>query len=169
MVVPARSGRPFHRDGDGEYWRTYVFIEGARTFDTVESPAQALEAGRAFGEFQSLLADLPGTRLAETIPNFHHTRKRFAAWQQAVQNDPCHRAQTARPEIAFALKHEPLVDVILNAMAKGKIPGRVTHNDTKFSNVLLDVKTSKALCVVDLDTVMPGCAFTISATWCAAP
>jgi Ser/Thr protein kinase RdoA (MazF antagonist) len=157
-VVPARSGRPFHRDDDGEYWRTYVFIEGARNFDTVESPAQAFEAARAFGEFQSLLADLPGARLAETIPNFHHTRKRFSAWQRAVHNDPCNRAQTARPEIEFALKHEPLVDMILNAMAKGKIPRRVTHNDTKFSNVLLDAKTGEALCVVDLDTVMPGCA-----------
>src|SRR6185503_8921815 len=105
-----------------------------------------------------LLVDLPGERLFETIPDFHNTRKRFAALQQAVQKDRYNRAQDAKAEIEFALRHEPLVDVILNAMAKGKIPERITHNDTKFNNVMLDVLTGEAMCIVDLDTVMPGCA-----------
>jgi aminoglycoside phosphotransferase (APT) family kinase protein len=124
----------------------------------VQSPRQAYEAGRAFGEFQLHLVDLPGERLLETIPDFHNTRKRFAALQEAVEKDHYNRAREARPEIEFALSREPMVDVILNAMAKGAIPERITHNDTKFNNVMLDTKTGQAMCVVDLDTVMPGCA-----------
>ena len=129
-----------------------------QTYEAVQTPAQAFQAGRAFGEFQSLLVDLPGGRLNETIPDFHNTRQRFAALQQAIQNDHFNRAQAAKPEIEFALKHEPMVDVILDAMAKRKIPERITHNDTKFNNVMLDMVTGEAKCVVDLDTVMPGCA-----------
>src|SRR4030095_4153394 len=135
-----------------------VFVDGVRTFEAVETPTQAYEAGQAFGEFQSLLVDLPGARLAETIPHFHNTRKRFGALQNAIQADRANRAKEAREEIEFALRQEKIVDVILSAMAKKKLPERVTHNDTKFNNVMLDVVTGKAMCVVDLDTVMPGCA-----------
>jgi hypothetical protein len=135
-----------------------VFIEGVQTFEAVQSPDQALQAGRAFGEFQSFLVDLPDGRLNETIPGFHNTRNRFGALQQAIEHDHFNRAKDAKPEIEFALKHEPIVDVILNAMAKKKIPERITHNDTKFNNVMLDTVTGDAKCVVDLDTVMPGCA-----------
>jgi Ser/Thr protein kinase RdoA (MazF antagonist) len=124
----------------------------------VESPTQAYEAGVAFGNFQSLLVDLPGARLTETIPHFHNTRKRFETLQKAIRVDHANRAKDAKPEIDFALRQEKIVDVILNALAKRKIPERVTHNDTKFNNVMLDVVTGKAMCVVDLDTVMPGCA-----------
>jgi Ser/Thr protein kinase RdoA (MazF antagonist) len=158
IVVPTRDGRSFYRNGDGECWRTFVFVEGVETFEAVQSPGQAFEAGKAFGEFQHLLVNLPGERLSETILDFHHTRKRFAVLQKAIQNDHFNRAKVARPEIEFALKHEPLVDVILNAMSKRKIPERITHNDTKFNNVMLDTQTGQAMCVVDLDTVMPGCA-----------
>jgi len=158
VVIPTRDGQSYYRSRDGEYWRTFVFIEGVQTFEAVQSPDQAFQAGRAFGEFQSLLVDLPDGRLNETIPGFHNTRKRFAALQQAIQKDHINRAQAAKPEIEFALKHEPLVDVILEAMAKNKIPERITHNDTKFNNVMLDTVTGDAKCVVDLDTVMPGCA-----------
>jgi Ser/Thr protein kinase RdoA (MazF antagonist) len=158
VVIPTRDGQSYYRNGGGEYWRTFVFIEGVQTFEAVQSPDQAYQAGRAFGEFQSLLVDLPGGRLHETIPAFHNTRKRFTALQQAIKNDHFNRAQTAKPEIQFALKREALVDVILQAMAKGKIPERITHNDTKFNNVMLDTVTGEAKCVVDLDTVMPGCA-----------
>jgi aminoglycoside phosphotransferase (APT) family kinase protein len=105
-----------------------------------------------------LLVDLPGERLHETIPDFHNTRKRFTALQQAIQKDHNNRARDAKAEIEFALGHEQIADVILNAMAKKKIPERITHNDTKFNNVMLDVLTGEAMCVVDLDTVMPGCA-----------
>ena len=157
-VIPTRDGRPYYRTPAGECWRTLVFVDGVRTFEAVESPPQAFEAGKAFGEFQNLLVDLPGARLAETIPHFHNTRKRFAALQKAVTEDHANRAADAKKEIEFALKQERIVDVILNALARKKIPERVTHNDTKFNNVMLDVVTGKAMCVVDLDTVMPGCA-----------
>ena len=157
-VVPTRMGENFYVDKSGEFWRTFVFVEGAHTFEAVQSPDQAFEAGRAFGEFQNLLVDLPGGRLLETIPNFHHTRKRFSALQQAVDRDHSNRARYARSEIAFAMEREKIVDVILDAVAKGRIPERITHNDTKFNNVMLDDSTGKAMCVVDLDTVMPGCS-----------
>jgi len=158
VVIPTRDGQAYYHNGDGEYWRTFVFIEGVQTFEAVQSPEQAFEAGRAFGEFQSHLVDLPGERLLETIPDFHNTRKRFRALQEAVDKDHINRAKDAREEIEFALRHEGIVDIILSAMQKGKIPERITHNDTKFNNVMLDTKTGKAMCVVDLDTVMPGCA-----------
>ena len=158
VVIPTRSGESYFRNGGTEFWRTFVFVEGVETFEAVQSPQQAFQAGRAFGEFQRLLVDLPGERLFETIPDFHNTRKRFGALQQALQKDRYNRAKDARAEIEFALEREPIVDVILNAMARGRIPERVTHNDTKFNNVMLDVMTGEAMCVVDLDTVMPGCA-----------
>lgn len=157
-IVPTRKGRSYYVDKGGEYWRTFVFIEGVNTLEAVQSPTQAYQAGYAFGEFQNLLVDLPGERLHETIPDFHHTRKRFKALQDAIQKDHINRAQLAGPEIEFALKHETLADVILKGMANGRIPERITHNDTKFNNVMLDVVTGEAMCVVDLDTVMPGCA-----------
>jgi hypothetical protein len=156
IVIPTRDGKSHYLSRDGEYWRTFVFIEGVQTFEAVQSPDQAFQAGRAFGEFQSLLVDLPGGRLAETIPGFHDTRKRFAALQAAIQNDHYNRAKDARREIDIALRHESIVDIILDALAKGKMPERVTHNDTKFNNVMLDTLTGEAKCVVDLDTVMPG-------------
>jgi aminoglycoside phosphotransferase (APT) family kinase protein len=158
VVIPTRDGHSFYQNGDGEYWRTFVFVEGVQTFEAVQNPQQAFEAGRAFGEFQLHLVDLPEGRLLETIPDFHHTRKRFEAFQQAVQEDHFNRAKDAQKEIGFARNLEAMVDVILQAMEKGKIPERVTHNDTKFNNVMLDAKTGVAKCVVDLDTVMPGCA-----------
>jgi len=158
IVIPTRDGKSFFQNGGNEVWRTFVFVEGVETYEAVQSSQQAFQAGRAFGEFQHLLVDLPGDRLFETIPDFHNTRKRFAALQQAIGRDRFNRAKEAAPEIEFALKQEPIVDVILTAMAKGKMPVRFTHNDTKFNNVMLDVLTGEAMCVVDLDTVMPGCA-----------
>jgi hypothetical protein len=155
-VVPTRDGQPFYRDSEGDCWRTFVFVERAQSFESVQSGRQAFEAGKAFGGFQKLLVDLPGERLTETIPDFHNARKRFQAFQKAVECDHYNRAQLARPEIQFALAHEPIVDVLLKAQARGDIPERVTHNDTKFNNVMLDTETSEAMCVVDLDTVMPG-------------
>jgi Ser/Thr protein kinase RdoA (MazF antagonist) len=104
------------------------------------------------------VADLPGERLHETIPNFHNTRMRFNALVKAIEADHFNRAAIAKKEITFALKQEPMVDTLLNALARGEIPERITHNDTKFNNVMLDAQTGQALCVVDLDTVMPGLA-----------
>src|SRR5947209_4022798 len=118
VVIPTRDGKSFYENGEHEVWRTFVFVEGVETYEAVQSPAQAFQAGRAFGEFQHLLVDLPGERLYETIPDFHNTRKRFAALQQAISKDRFNRAKEATPEIAFALKREPIVEVILKALAK---------------------------------------------------
>jgi len=158
IVIPTRDGKAYFQNGGGDFWRTFVYVEGVQTHEAVQSPAQAFQAGKAFGEFQSLLVDLPGGRLVETIPDFHHTRNRFDNFQNAVQADRSNRAASAGPEIAFAQKRQAVTGVILDAMSQGKIPERITHNDTKFNNVMLDVLTGEAMCIVDLDTVMPGCA-----------
>jgi hypothetical protein len=153
-LVPALSGETFFRDDDGNYWRAYNFIEAARSYDAVETPAQALAAATAFGQFQQLLADLPEPRLHHTIPNFHNTPKRFAALEKVIDIDGANRASLAKPEIEFALSHKAICGVLLDA----KLPERVTHNDSKLNNVLFDDATGEGLCVIDLDTVMPGLA-----------
>jgi hypothetical protein len=153
-VIPTRDSLAWHTDPLGNHWRAYLFIEHARTFDIVESPAQAYQAAKAFGHFQYLLADLPAPRLHDTIPGFHNTPKRFAALQRAIVADAANRAHLARPEIDFALERQAITAVLLNA----NLPERVTHNDTKFNNVLLDDRTGEGICVIDLDTVMPGLA-----------
>ena len=109
-----------------------------------------------FGTFQQLLTDFPAAKLHETIPNFHNTPDRYRALLETLERDPMHRAAQVQPEIEFALARQAEMSAIQNALASGKLPLRVTHNDTKLNNVLLDAKTRKALCVIDLDTVMPG-------------
>jgi hypothetical protein len=151
-LIPARDGGAWHRDPEGNYWRAYVFIENARTYDAVESPQQAFEAARAFGRFQKLLADLPAPRLHDTIPGFHHTPSHFAKLEAAIAADPANRARFARAEVEFALQRKAMTGVL---QAAG-LPERVTHNDTKLNNVMLDDKTGEGICVIDLDTVMPG-------------
>jgi hypothetical protein len=153
-LIPARNGRAWHSDEGGNYWRTYIFVENARTYDAVESPQQAFQAARAFGRFQKLLADLPAPRLHDTIPGFHHTPQRFAKLESAIAADPANRALLAKPEIEFALNRKAMTGVLLAA----GLPERVTHNDTKLNNVMLDDKTGEGICVIDLDTVMPGLA-----------
>ncbi|MDE3066645.1 MAG: aminoglycoside phosphotransferase family protein [Verrucomicrobiota bacterium] len=153
-LIPTRDHQPFALDERRNYWRAYVFIEEARTYDAVESPGQAFEAAKAFGRFQKLLTDLPGPRLHDTIPDFHHTPRRFAALEKAVQADAVNRARLAAAEIEFALGRRSLCGVLLDA----RLPERVTHNDTKFNNVMLDDATGEGICVIDLDTVMPGLA-----------
>jgi Ser/Thr protein kinase RdoA (MazF antagonist) len=123
-----------------------------------EKPDQAYEAGRAFGCFQKLLADLPASSLHETIPFFHHTPRRFAKFKEVLEKDSQARAGGASDAIAFVLKREPMVSVITKALEDGSLPLRITHNDTKINNVLFDNKTGKAICVIDLDTTMPGSA-----------
>jgi len=153
-LIPARNHLRYLQDEHGNFWRAYLFIENARSFDAVESPRQAFEAAKAYGQFQKLLADLPSPRLHDTIPNFHHTPKRFATFVQTIETDPENRAASAKTEIDFALQRASVVDVLLNA----NLPERVTHNDTKFNNVMLDETTGEGICVVDLDTLMPGLA-----------
>jgi len=153
-LVPGRAGGVSYEDPEGNFWRAYLFIEKARTRDVVETPDQAFQAARAFGRFQQLLADLPAAGLHATLPDFHHTPKRFAALEQAIEADAAGRALGAKPEIDFALARKSIAGVLLRA----DLPERVTHNDTKFNNVLLDETTGEGLCVIDLDTVMPGLA-----------
>ena len=157
-VLQSINGQPYYIDQAGDFWRMYIFVDGVCTYDKVEQPRHAFEAARAFGLFQRLLADLPGVRLNETIVNFHHTRRRFDTFQQALQLDACGRASAVRPEIDFVLAREAMCDVLIQQMAAGEIPERVTHNDTKINNVLMDLKTGEGMCVIDLDTCMPGCA-----------
>jgi Ser/Thr protein kinase RdoA (MazF antagonist) len=151
-LIPTRQGAAYHRDAQGNFWRAFIFIEKARTYDAVGSPEQAFEAAKAFGQFQRMLADLPAPRLHDTIPDFHHTPKRFAALEKAIESDARNRARLAKPEIEFALRHKPITGVLLDL----RLPERVTHNDTKFNNVLFDEASGEAICVIDLDTVMPG-------------
>ena len=157
-LVPTRAGGSHFRDAADGWWRAYQFIEGASTYDRIESPAQARVAARAFGEFQGLLADLPAPRLRETIPHFHDTRRRFDTLGRSARADVAGRASRAAAEIDFARRREHLVDTLLDLQARGEIPERITHNYTKLNNVMLDDATGEALCVIDLDTVMPGLA-----------
>jgi len=155
-IVPSNNSASHLRDDQGGWWRLYDFIEGAHTVDRVTNEAQARETALAFGNFQASLADLPGKRLKETIPNFHHTRSRFENFRQAAEADTVGRATEVRTEIDFAFSREADVDVLLNLLTEGKISERVTHNDTKINNVMLDDQTHRAVAVIDLDTVMPG-------------
>lgn len=157
-LIPTRGGEAYHVDDEGCYWRCYVFIEEAHTCDLIQSPAQAGAAARAFGEFLALLGDLDGPRLHETIPDFHHTPKRLQRLREALAADPCDRVAAVAPEITFALEREELAHTLDLLHQSGDLPERVTHNDTKLNNVMLDEHTGEGLAVIDLDTVMPGFA-----------
>lgn len=157
-LVRTRANGSHYQDALGGTWRCYHFIEGARTHDIIRTPQQAYEAARAFGDFQRLLVDLPGGRLRETIPNFHHTRSRFDTFLRSLRLDVHRRADAAAKAVDFALAHEAMVDVLLLLQERGTIPERITHNDTKLNNVMLDDATQAGICVIDLDTVMPGLA-----------
>ncbi len=157
-LVPALAGGVLHIDDDGQAWRCYLFIEQCSTCDIVDSPRKAFEAARAFARFQGLLADMPGGRLNETIPDFHHTPKRYTALHAALRDDPRGRAAGVQEEIDFALAQEEEAGTLVRLMQDGEIPERATHNDTKINNVLLDDATGEGICVIDLDTLMPGSA-----------
>jgi aminoglycoside phosphotransferase (APT) family kinase protein len=157
-LVPAKDGGHSVRDGENRLWRCYHFIEGAKTYDVIENPRQAYEAARAFGRFQELVSQLDGPRLHETIPDFHHTRARFRRLREVSEADPLGRLASARAEWDFIRRREDAVDVLLELQASGPIPERVTHNDTKLNNVMIDDATQEGVCVIDLDTVMPGLA-----------
>ena len=154
--VPALDGKPYACDAAGNFWRTYPFIERTRSLDVIETTNQATQAARAFGAFQNLTATLPAPRLHETIPHFHHTPKRLANLHQAILDDPLQRASEVTPEIDFVLHRAADCHRIVDLIATGDIPDRVTHNDTKLNNVLLDDVTDEGVCVIDLDTTMPG-------------
>jgi hypothetical protein len=155
-LVLTRDGKNYAQDARGDFWRVYDFIERAHTVDRVTNADQARAAAQAFGRFQAQLADLPGGRLNETIPNFHHTRSRFEALRRAVNEDARSRVAEVQSEIDFAFSRERDADVLLALLARGEIAERVTHNDTKINNVMLDDATERTVAVIDLDTIMPG-------------
>ncbi len=155
-LVPAADGRSFHVDAEGATWRTYVFIERAATFDLVTDLGVARQAAAAFGRFQGLLDDLPGEPLHETIPDFHNTPWRYGQFLEALEADRANRAAGVRGEIAFIEARRAETSRLMDLHRAGRLARRVTHNDTKFNNVMIDEATRRAVCVIDLDTVMPG-------------
>ncbi len=155
-LYPARGGRNYiELPGDG-IWRCYNYIEGTHTYDIVENTRQAYQAGYAFGSFQDLISDMNPSDLVETIPGFHDTRKRFDRLMEVARLDPVARLESCREELDFIRQREKDVDVLLDLQKAGRLPVRITHNDTKINNVMLDEETDQAVCVIDLDTVMPG-------------
>lgn len=157
-IPSANGGKAYAIDAAGNVWRAYPFIERARGYDELETNAQAYEAAKSFGAFQKLAADLGGDRLHETIPNFHNTPKRLEALKAAIEADSAGRAAEVKAEIEFALARAVDCARITDLISAGEIPERVTHNDTKLNNVLLDDVTAEGVCVIDLDTTMPGSA-----------
>ena len=155
-VIPAVDGKSFFVDDDGDYWRVYDYICGASTYDTVQNEQHLYNAGYAFGRFQTMLADFPIEKLHETIPDFHNTKKRLKDFFEAVERDECGRAASVQKEIDFFRKRVDEASYLIDLQEKGILPTRVTHNDTKYNNIMIDDATGEALCVIDLDTVMPG-------------
>lgn len=157
-VIPTREGANFLTAEDGGSWRVFRFIDDATSFDKVEKPDEFYQSALAFGAFQRQLADYPAETLHETIPNFHNTPKRLADFKKAVEEDVCHLAAGVQEEIRFILDREADTHVLMDMSERGELPLRVTHNDTKLNNIMIDNATGKGICVIDLDTVMPGLA-----------
>lgn len=157
-VIPARDGHPYVIDEENYYWRSYIFIENSKTYDSIENKEQAYEAAKSFGNFQKLLANLEGDRLHETIPDFHNTSARYQNLVRAIEADSSNRAASVRKEIDFFTSRESDTGRLISLMQEGTLPERVTHNDCKLNNVMIDDNTGEGICVIDLDTVMPGSA-----------
>lgn len=155
-VVPTTEGTYYHTDTEGNNWRVYIFIEGLISLDRAHNEEEFYESGFAFGRFQAQLADYPAETLHETIPDFHNTPKRYLDFEKAVAQDICCRAKSAAEEIMFIREHREEMSILTDLLERGELPLRITHNDTKLNNVLLDEVTHKAVCVADLDTIMPS-------------
>ncbi len=154
--IVTKDGTYLYCTDNGEYWRAYVYIDNVTAYDSIEKNEHFFEAGRGFGEFQKYLFDFPAEKLTETIPNFHNTTKRFYDFVAAVAEDKAGRVKSLEKEIDFFFDRRKMMGKIISLMDSGVLPERVTHNDTKLNNVLIDNTTGKAVCVIDLDTVMPG-------------
>jgi Ser/Thr protein kinase RdoA (MazF antagonist) len=154
-LIPTHQHTSFYQDTEGNFWRLYLLLQGTRSYDLVENTQQAYEGGKAFGRFQALLADMDAHLLHESIPDFHNVEFRLKQFEAALGKDPLDRAKAVRHEIAFVRARAHQMAAIIRLGREGKLPLRITHNDTKFNNVLLDSQ-DKAQCVIDLDTVMPG-------------
>ncbi len=157
-VIPTKEGHSFYQDGEGNCYRMYLFIEGSRSVDVATDPGELYEAAKAFGAFQKALKGFPAGELHETIPNFHNTPWRVEQLKKAIAENAAGRLDAVEKEVAFALEYSKYAPLITEEMAKGTVPLRVTHNDTKLNNVLFEKDSPRALCVIDLDTVMPGSA-----------
>jgi thiamine kinase-like enzyme len=155
-LVPLKNGDLFLRTKEGEFWRAEEFIENAQTYQFPTRPEHLFHAAWAFGHFGCMLADFNVDQLFTTIPDFHHTPKRFQSFLSALESDVCNRAHEVSSEIDFILTREADTRQLIDLHESGSIPARVTHNDTKFENVMMDDQTGKGICVIDLDTVMPG-------------
>ena len=155
ILIPSRDGKSWIIDEDGNYWRMYIFISNHKSYDIVDSPDKAFEGGKAIGRFQAMLTDMPGEPLSETIPHFHDIESRLDIFERTIKADPAGRVASVSEEVNQYLERGEEMKTILKLGRAGKIPLRITHNDTKFNNILLD-ENDKALCVIDLDTVMPG-------------
>ncbi len=156
QLVHTTEGMPYYLDEAGDYWRVYVFIRDSICLQKAETAEDFYESAIAFGGFQQLMAGFPAATLHETIPNFHNTIDRYAKFKAAVAADKLGRAASVQEEINFLLAREQEMSTLHTLRLSGELPLRVTHNDTKLNNVMLDAKTRKGLCVIDLDTVMPG-------------
>ena len=154
--IKTKDGKNYSRTENGECWRCYVFVDDAYAFNAIDKSETFLEAGRTFGAFQNMLSDYPIDTLFETIPDFHNTKKRYENLLNAIKADKAGRVNEVKEEIKFITKRENDTHLLTDLIDKGELPIRVTHNDTKLNNVLFDSKTGKGLCVIDLDTVMPG-------------
>lgn len=157
-IIHTKDDMPYYVDSYGDYWRVYLFIEDATSFDQVEKPDDFYQSAVAFGRFQGLLADYPAHTLHETIENFHNTVDRFRKFREALEADVLGRASQIPEEVQFVLSREALAHKLCDLQESGALPLRVTHNDTKLNNIMIDNTTRKAICVIDLDTVMPGLA-----------
>ena len=157
-VIPTTDDAPLYKQSEDSCWRAYNYVDHATAYDMLEKPEHFFEAGRAFGEFQRLLTDFPAAELTETIPDFHNTLKRFYAFVAAVAADKAGRVKDLEDEIEFFFERRKAMSEIVKALDEGLLPVRVTHNDTKINNVMIDDETGRAICVIDLDTVMPGSA-----------
>lgn len=155
-LIPTQNGEIFHHTETGNFWRAYIFIEDALTYQIPESLTHVSNAAQAYGNFQRLLGDFSANQLFETIPDFHNTAKRFDTFIKAAEEDTHNRAKGVKAEIDFVLLRAHEMPVVVDLIDQGKLPIRVTHNDTKYNNVMIDDKTGEGVCVIDLDTVMPG-------------
>lgn len=158
QLVFTNGGKAYHRDENGDYWRAYEFVPNSVSLDRAQSDEDFYLSGLAFGQFQMQLEDFPAETLYETIPHFHDTPVRYEAFRHAIEQDVCGRLADVRQEVEFALAREEEAGYMMRLLLEKKLPLRVTHNDTKLNNVLFDDATRQPLCVVDLDTVMPGLA-----------
>ena len=155
-LIYTKAGESWHHQGENSDWRVYDFVENSICLQAPESPEDFYQSAIAFGTFQQQLSTFPAETLHETIKNFHNTPDRYRLFRQAVEEDVMERAAQVQPEIAFALSHEEIGGELTRMLREGALPLRVTHNDTKLNNVMLSRDTRTPLCVIDLDTTMPG-------------